>query len=415
MSFGELVLLGAVLWWGAASSVHLATIAVALAHPRYRAARALNDQTPPVSVVVPLKGLEPELEENLAALLAQEYPEYEVLFSVAERSDPAAALVERAIAGASSVPAKLIVGAMPVSSHLKTNNMIKALKAARHDTILITDCNVRSEPGRIAELVRHLGGTQGLVSATAAGARPDTEAGELECAFLNGYGTRFLLTGDLIGFTAALGKTMLFRMSDLEHAGGLKRLARGVADDTALTEAIRDCGLQVVMSESAAVSPVAGRGFEEFWHRHTRWLVYRRDYAPLMFVLEPLAGGLGTTWNAYLFGHYGVFGLPPLVFVLANLVFWYGAEAVLVRARGWHLEWVSPFAWITRDIILPVMWVRSLISRRVRWKGGVVNVVAQADAATLIDALDQDGTAEKDPPGSRAGEGGAADVGRPPQ
>ena len=400
MSFGDLVFLGAVFWWGTAAAVHLATIVVTLIHPRYRAARALNDTKPPVSVVVPLKGLEPELAENLQSLLSQDYPEYEVLFSVAERSDPATEVIERTIAGSTGVPAQLLVGAVPVSSHLKTNNMIKALKAARHDTILITDCNVRSEPDRIAELVRHLGGDQGLVSATAVGARPDTEAGELECAILNSYGTRFLLTGDFIGFTAALGKTMLFRMSDLEYAGGLKRLARGIADDTALTDAMRQCGLHVVMSETATVHPVAGRSFEEFWNRHTRWLVYRRDYAPIMFVVEPLAGGLGSTWNAYLFGYFDVFGLPPLVFILANLVFWYGAEALLVRAKGWHLDWVSPGAWMVRDMLLPAMWVRSLVSRRVRWKGGEVNVVPQSDAAVLIDALDDGKAVRSETPGS---------------
>jgi ceramide glucosyltransferase len=372
MTFGELVFLGAVFWWGAISAIHLATVACAWVHPRFRTARALNSERPALSVVVPLMGLEPELEQNLRALFAQDYPDYEVLFSVAERDDPAAALAEQVMAETPEVPARLLAGRVTLSSNPKTNNMINALKAARHDTILATDCNVRSEPGRFTELVRHLGGRQGLVSATAVGADPDTVAGELECAFLNGYGARFLLSGDIVGFTSALGKTLLFRMSDLERAGGIERFARGMADDTALTEALGDVGLRVVMSESAAVHPVSGRRFGEFWKRHTRWLVYRRDYAPLAFVLEPLGGGLGSTWNAYLFGYFGLFGLSEPVYIAANLVFWYGLEAALVRARRWHLGWASPFAWMVRDIVLPAMWLQSLLSRRMGWKGGTV-------------------------------------------
>jgi len=377
------------LWWGLAAAVHLGTIATAWIHPRFRAARRLNDRAPPVSVIVPLKGLDAELAGNLASLLRQDYPDYEVLFSVAEADDPAAAVARRAIAEAPHVPARLVVGAAAVSNHLKTNNMIRPLGAARHDAVLITDSNVRSEPDRIAGLMRHLGGRQGLVSATAAGARPDTMAGELECAFLNGYCTRFLLFGDRIGRTVALGKTMLFRRSDLERAGGITQLARGGADDVALTRAITGLGLRVAMAERAAVHPVAGRRFGEVWSRHARWLVYRRDYALLTFVLEPFGGGLVAAAMAGLVGAFNPFGLPAALAVAAHLAIWYGAEAALLRARGWHLGWRSPLAWLARDAMLPAMWVRSMMSRRMRWRGVTVTVQPGRDLPGGAAALDE--------------------------
>src|SRR5580698_9499652 len=49
----------------------------------------------PVTVLKPLCGDEPRLEENLVTLCEQSYPEYQLLFGVRDPLDPAIAVVER--------------------------------------------------------------------------------------------------------------------------------------------------------------------------------------------------------------------------------------------------------------------------------------------------------------------------------
>jgi ceramide glucosyltransferase len=61
--------------------------------------------TPKASIIAPCKGLEPELEENLLALFAQDYPAYEIIFVVATTEDMALPLIERVIALPSSASA----------------------------------------------------------------------------------------------------------------------------------------------------------------------------------------------------------------------------------------------------------------------------------------------------------------------
>src|SRR6201997_3812149 len=56
------------------------------------AARSLHMQ--PVSILKPLKGIDPEIYESFRSHCLQDYPEYEVIFGVSDPADPAVASVE---------------------------------------------------------------------------------------------------------------------------------------------------------------------------------------------------------------------------------------------------------------------------------------------------------------------------------
>src|SRR3972149_6169377 len=54
-----------------------------LAFVRRRLGQPLADYAPPATVICPCKGLDADLEANLRALLAPDYPDYEVVFVLA--------------------------------------------------------------------------------------------------------------------------------------------------------------------------------------------------------------------------------------------------------------------------------------------------------------------------------------------
>src|SRR5690348_10769369 len=64
---------------------------------RYRRATDLAANTsaslPPVSLLKPLCGLEPNLEANLESFFRQDYPQFEIIFGARHGDDPALQLV----------------------------------------------------------------------------------------------------------------------------------------------------------------------------------------------------------------------------------------------------------------------------------------------------------------------------------
>jgi ceramide glucosyltransferase len=67
--------------------------------------------------------------------------------------------------------------------------------------------------------------------------------------------------------------------------------------------------------------------------------------------------------------------------LVAFAAVWYGAEALLAAAAGWHLSWRSPFVWLARDLILPVLWVASWVRNDFVWRDNPMHVADRSPAA----------------------------------
>src|ERR1700730_6961423 len=50
---------------------------------------------PPVSILKPLKGTDPDIYESFRSHCLQDYPQYEIIFGVSDPDDPAVASVEQ--------------------------------------------------------------------------------------------------------------------------------------------------------------------------------------------------------------------------------------------------------------------------------------------------------------------------------
>ncbi|KAG8219673.1 hypothetical protein J3R82DRAFT_628 [Butyriboletus roseoflavus] len=83
---------------------------------RPRSPLATSPNAPGVSILRPLKGLDTNLYENLESTFVQEYPNFEILLSVADEDDQALTVVRELMAQYPQVNAKIIVGAHVASA-----------------------------------------------------------------------------------------------------------------------------------------------------------------------------------------------------------------------------------------------------------------------------------------------------------
>ncbi|NLY00275.1 MAG: glycosyltransferase [Rhodopirellula sp.] len=77
----------------------------------------------PALLVIPCRGMDEGLEENLAALIGQDYGDFRVRFVVESADDPACASIRRAMARRPEVPCELLVAGKADDSGQKVHNL----------------------------------------------------------------------------------------------------------------------------------------------------------------------------------------------------------------------------------------------------------------------------------------------------
>ncbi len=356
--------------------VHLLTVAISIA----RTSRANASHQPgkfddeAVTILRPVCGLDAFDAETLRSTFNLDHPRYEILFCCARDQDPAVALVRSLIAEHPHIPARLLIGDDRSTPNPKLNNLIKGWNAAVTPWVIMADSNVLMPQTYIGEMFSNFRPGIGLVCSPPVGSHPQGFWAELECAFLNTYQARWQLSADAIGFGFAQGKSMLWRKSDLDAAGGIGALALEVAEDAAATKIVRQRGLRVRLVDRPFAQPLGQKTASQVWQRQVRWARLRRSTFIPYYMLEVLTGSVAPTAAAAYAA--AATGISPLLAVAAMLSLWYSAEAALAKAGGWHMGRVSTFAWLARDLALPVLWLQGFLGNRFTWRGNDMTVSA---------------------------------------
>ena len=355
-------------------TIQLATVALAWsALVRPPPANARRDR-PGISVVRPVCGLEHLLEQTLTTTFQADYPEYEIIFCVADPTDAAIPLVQRLISAHPDIPARLLIGDDKISGNPKLNNCVKGWRGARHDLILLSDSNVLLPPDTLNRLMAEWTPGTGLVSSPPIGIEPQGFWARLECAFLNSFQARFQMASARLGHGFAQGKMLLWEKSVLEQAGGIAVLGREMAEDVASTKVVRATGLHVRLPGRFFAQPIGPRRFDAVWRRQVRWARVRRLGFPALFLPELLAGA------AFPVLFLLMAGLTPWIAPL--LLLWYGAEYLLARSGNWPHGPADIVAWIVRDALLPALWLVCWTSSGFEWRGNVMTTGAVQGGAT---------------------------------
>ena len=243
---------------------------------------------PPISIIKPLKGLEDNLFGNLESFCLQDYPEYEVIFSLQDENDPAYKVVRKVKEKFADKPISIVIERCRHGFNPKVNNLFPAYRRSKYPTILISDSNVMVDPYYLRTIVKPMDSPEvGLVCNLIKGTGGKTIGSIFENLHLNSF-----ILGNIcfldkyLRIQCVVGKSMLMRKSDLEAIGGLGSVKDILAEDHFIGEKIRGQKQRVVISNYLINNVNEYWNLRKFINRHVRWGKMRWKIGGMKYLLE---------------------------------------------------------------------------------------------------------------------------------
>jgi ceramide glucosyltransferase len=334
-----------------------------------RQPRATPGFHPPVSILKPVRGADPNTYECFRSHCLLDYPEYEIIFGVHDPDDPAVPSIERLKQEFPQRRIELLVCPRPLGTNRKVSNLIQMLPAARYDHLLVNDGDIRLPPDYLQRIMAPLADAKvGLVTALYRAVAGSTLGSKLEALSISDFASAVLVSyGSRRHFHYGFGSTLAFPRRVLEQVGGFEALADYLADDHQLGTLIAHAGYGIVVSDLVVETILPDYSLRDFWDHQLRWARTVRDASPRGNL--GLALVFGVQWAAV-----AVIAATGAVWALALLAVAYGARiaAQLVTALGVCHDsatlrrlWLLPL----RDLQAPLVWAAAFAGRTVVWRG----------------------------------------------
>ncbi|UPT75929.1 MAG: bacteriohopanetetrol glucosamine biosynthesis glycosyltransferase HpnI [Elusimicrobiota bacterium] len=329
-----------------------------------RTERAAAPQ-PPITIIKPLKGDDLELHENLASFARQDYPCFQILFCLANPDDPALAAVTRLKKEFPEADIEVVVSKNRIGYNPKVNNMANAYPFAKYDLLMMSDSDIRVEPGFLKRMAAPFEDSSvGLVTSfyQASGARGLW--GCMEALSINAHFLPQAAFSAAFGMRFAMGAAMMVRRQAFEATGAFANLADHLADDFWLGESVREAGWRLEAAEGCVDSvPGITSGMGHFKHL-VRWARTIRLCQPAGFYASLIQHGFSLTTLRLLVHGPDLAGLVVLGGIWAAKA---AAASSLSAGLGnrqparalWLLplsEWFSFAAWLGACASNTVLW-----------------------------------------------------------
>jgi ceramide glucosyltransferase len=324
----------------------------------------------PVTVLKPLCGMEPRLEDNLATLCEQTCPVYQLVCGVRDPHDPAIAVVKRLMARYPARDIALVVDSRVYGSNFKVSNLINMGRAARHPWLVIADSDIAVRPDYLEKVTAPLAGQGvGIVTCLYRGRAQGTFFTRLGALFIDTwFAPSVRVTSAFGGKGFGFGATIALRAATLRDIGGFEAVRNRLADDFWLGRLTRARGLATVLSEVWVSTDVTENDFASLWSRERRWMQTIRAINPMgytftfvTFTFPVLAAGLWlapTGWNL----GYALLGMA------ARLGLHVRKPAPGQPAPGHALY--APL----RDCLLLLTWLGAFAGSTTRWRQQTVRI-----------------------------------------
>jgi ceramide glucosyltransferase len=324
--------------------------------------------TPPVSILKPVRGLDPDAYENFASFCRQDYPEYEIVFCVGDRSDPVLPIIEKVIADFPERDIRVLFGTGREATNDKVAKLARLAKEAQYETLVINDSDVRAEPKYLRTVVAPL--VDPKVGAVTCFYTPTDEKTLVQRLQTVGMYSDFyagiVVAWQLDGVKFALGPTIATSRARLAGFGGYEMIENRPADDLLVGRLIAEQGYEVKLIPYSVHTVADFQSLRDLFLKRLRWIVVMRHMRPW--------GHLGLIFTLGLPWSLAAVALSPSVAVAGAFVGAYlGLRiAMTLQIASWGLKQPAPWLGLALipvwDAMAFVIWLASFTRSTIRWR-----------------------------------------------
>jgi len=325
------------------------------------------DSLPPVSLFKPLKGASDDLYENLASFCHLDYPSFQLLCGVRDPHDPAIAVVQRLQRDFPACDITLVVNAEVIGSNYKVSTLHHLSQRAKHDIFVISDSDVRVEPGYLRAIIPSLLTPDvGLVTCLYRGGTATPFPALLESLLINTVFASLVLVASQVEKTSyAFGATIAVKRCCVEHIGGFTALTDYLADDYYLGHLVAQTGPEARILPYVVETHPGVTTFADLCHHQLRWARTQRVCRPSGYFGTLITYGvvwallaLAVFWSSPIMRSLALVTLGLRLFSTALVSAAYLKAPLTLRAL-----WLVPFT----DVLSFLVWCASLRGNTVRW------------------------------------------------
>ena len=284
-----------------------------LEYVRKHLAARLEPWMPPVSVIVPCKGLDFELEKNIEAVFRQVYPFFEVLIVTATENDAALEPLKRLSAKFPGHKIRFVTAGISPDRGEKVHNLIQAVARvdSASEVLVFTDSDARPHLCWLQELVaplrdEHIGLSTGYrwyypTSGNLASVVRSVWNGSI-ATLLGNHNHNF-----------AWGGSMAIRKSTFHRARVLDYWQRSISDDYSMTQAMKGAALRIHYEPRCLIGSYGICGWRELLEWSTRQMILTKVYSRRLWQLA-----LVSQWTFSLVWWWALAGVVLAFFPMAQ-------------------------------------------------------------------------------------------------
>jgi len=340
---------------------------------RQQVASVALHSLPPVTILKPVHGMEPRLEENLESFFRQDYPEFEIIFGARNGEDRSLDVIAKLRAKYPHVRTRVVISGDPSWPNAKVFSLAKMMGSSDYSYFVISDSDILVKPDFLRNVIPPLLQPQvGLVTCLYRGIPANDLWSQLEALGMSVEMPAGVMVADMMeGMKFALGAAMAVRRDAIDAIGGMREAAQFYSDDFVLGNLIANAGFQVVLSHYMVGHVLVGRSLRRTFGDQLRWMKSTRFSRPwghvgsgltyaVPFGVLALCLGIGS--RHYLYLGEGLFAAAWLNrMLLAAAVGW----GVIRDRRCLNLCWLYP----VRDLLGFCTWASSFAGNKFFWRG----------------------------------------------